>query len=80
LDVQRHALSLKPVLTSVDAERYLNATPSNILRLPETDTLLLSLRRASSRRRVRHPVSFRRSTCRSRLAAVRRWSGSERVL
>ncbi|GBQ25048.1 transcriptional activator domain [Acetobacter estunensis NRIC 0472] len=42
LDVQRHALSLKPVLTSVDAERYLNATPSNILRLPETDTLLLS--------------------------------------
>ncbi|NHN88321.1 AfsR/SARP family transcriptional regulator [Acetobacter conturbans] len=42
LDTQRHALALKPVLTLVDAERYLNATPSGILKLPETDAALLT--------------------------------------
>ncbi len=42
LDIQRHALTLKPVLTTVDAERYLNASPSGILKLPETDTTLLT--------------------------------------
>ena len=42
LDIQRHALALKPVLTTVDAERYLNATPSICLKLPETDAALLT--------------------------------------
>ncbi|NHN92340.1 AfsR/SARP family transcriptional regulator [Acetobacter sicerae] len=42
LDIQRHALTLKPVLTTVDAERYLNASPSGILKLPETDATLLT--------------------------------------
>lgn len=42
VDVQRHTLALKPVLTTVDAERYLNATPSGILKLPETDCTLLT--------------------------------------
>ncbi|MCH4091960.1 AfsR/SARP family transcriptional regulator [Acetobacter sp.] len=42
LDIQRHALTLKPVLTTVDAERYLNASPSGILKLPETDSTLLT--------------------------------------
>ncbi len=42
VDVQRHTLALKPVLTTVDAERYLNATASGILKLPETDAVLLA--------------------------------------
>ncbi|WP_173576920.1 AfsR/SARP family transcriptional regulator [Acetobacter fallax] len=42
LDVQRHTLALKPILTAVDAERYLNATASGILKLPGTDAALLT--------------------------------------
>ncbi|GBR01649.1 AfsR/SARP family transcriptional regulator [Acetobacter oeni] len=42
IDVQRHTLALKPVLTTVDAERYLNATTSGILKLPETAATLLT--------------------------------------
>lgn len=42
VDAQRHTLALRPVLSSVDVERYLNATPSSILKLPETDAILLS--------------------------------------
>ncbi|GBQ93528.1 regulator protein [Acetobacter nitrogenifigens DSM 23921 = NBRC 105050] len=42
IDVQRHALALKPVLTTVDVERYLNATPQNVLKLPEISGTLLS--------------------------------------
>ncbi|MDG6094019.1 hypothetical protein LOC54_02630 [Acetobacter sp. AN02] len=40
IDVQRHTLSLRPVLASVDVERYFNAGPGNILKLPETDGML----------------------------------------
>ncbi|AQS83447.1 MAG: BTAD domain-containing putative transcriptional regulator [Acetobacter aceti] len=42
LEIQRHALALKPVLTTVDVERYLNASPSGILKLPETEHTLLT--------------------------------------
>lgn len=41
IDVQRHTLALRPVLTSVDVERYLYASGAALLKLPEIDARLM---------------------------------------